>query len=152
MPDLCTDYRLCICFVFNQFYFCLINLFFLFIYFFLRNHAVIRDHSFYVPNDYRLYAACPMFSSDCVGVGQRWTHRADGSEVHGPPENHPARLVPEHGGRGDVAEWHVAQKSSEISGPNAGPFGWVSACAQELTGMHTPESARAADTWVPSLN
>lgn len=68
-----------------------------------RNSAVITDHSFYIPNNH-LHAAFPGFSSDRVGVEQWWTHRADGGEVHGPPENHPARLVPEHGRWGDVAE------------------------------------------------
>lgn len=126
----CAHYRFIIYVVFRQFHFCLINLLFF-------NSGVISDPSFYVPNNYLLHAAFPGLSSDRVGVGQRWTHRADGGKVHGPPENHPARLVPEHGRRGDVAERHVAQKGSEVGGPNTGPFGWVSACAQELTGTNT---------------
>lgn len=75
--------------------------------------------------------------SDGVGVGQRWAHRADRSQVHGPAEDGAARLVPEHGGRRDVAERHLSQESPQVGGPHARPPGRVPAPAPEITGVHT---------------
>lgn len=64
-----------------------------------------------------------VLSLDGVGVGQRRADRADSGQVHGPPEDRAARLVPEHGGRRDVAEQHLPQKGSKVGGSNSRPLG-----------------------------
>lgn len=71
-------------------------------------------------------------SSDGVGMGQRWTDRADGGPIHGPPEDHSARLVPEYGRWRDVAKQHFTEKGSEVSGSDTHPLGWVSAGAPKV--------------------
>lgn len=73
-------------------------------------------------------------SPDGVGVGQRRSHRNDGGQVHGAAGGRATGLVPQHGGRRDVAGQHVPQEGQEVGGSNPRPLGRVSAGAPEVTG------------------
>lgn len=85
-----------------------------------------------------------MLSLDGVGMGQRWSDRADSGQIHGAAEDRAAGLVPQHGGWRDVAERHLTQESQEVGGSNPCSLGRVSACAPEITGTRRSS--------VPSVN
>lgn len=101
----------------------------------LDQMILFEGRDFHQPSDKVSHGSFFFASSpDGVGVGQRWSHRNDGGQVHGAAGGRATGLVPQHGGRRDVAGQHVPQEGQEVGGSNPRPLGRVSAGAPEVTG------------------